>query len=95
MFLACCRCLGLPARYVSGYVYTADRAAVASRAWSEVWIGNRWVGFDVSLGSSADGGHIKLAVGLDYSDACPVRGIRLGGGEEVLSTNSQVRKEGF
>lgn len=95
VFLACCRCLGLPARYVSGYVYTADRAAVASRAWSEVWIGNRWVGFDVSLGSSADGGHIKLAVGLDYSDACPVRGIRLGGGEEVLSTNSQVRKEGF
>jgi transglutaminase-like putative cysteine protease len=95
VFLACCRYLGLPARYVSGYVYTADRAAVASRAWSEVWIGNRWVAFDVILGSSAEGGHIKLAVGLDYRDASPVRGVRLGGGEEVLSTTSQVRKSGL
>lgn len=92
IFLACCRHLGLPARYVSGYAYTPDRAGVASRAWAEVWISNRWVGFDVSQGSSAAGGHIKLAVGLDYRDACPVRGTRLGGGEEVLSTTSQVRK---
>jgi transglutaminase-like putative cysteine protease len=95
VFLACCRCLGQPARYVSGYAYTADRAAVASRAWAEVWIGNRWVGFDVSQGSNAGGGHIKLAVGLDYRDACPVRGVRLGGGEEVLSTTAQVRKAGL
>jgi transglutaminase-like putative cysteine protease len=95
VFLACCRHLGLPARYVSGYAYTPDRAGVASRAWAEVWISNRWVEFDVSLGSNAAGGHIKLAVGLDYRDACPVRGIRLGGGEEVLSTTSQVRKAGL
>jgi transglutaminase-like putative cysteine protease len=95
VFLACCRQLGLPARYVSGYAYTPDRAAVASRAWAEAWIGNRWVGFNVSQGSSADGGHIKLAVGLDYRDACPVRGIRLGGGEEELSTTAQVRKAGL
>ena len=67
---------------------------VASRAWAEAWISNRWVGFDVSQGSNAGGGHIKLAVGLDYRDACPVRGIRLGGGEEVLSTTSQVRQAG-
>ena len=92
VFLACCRYLGLPARYVSGYAYSPDRAAVANRAWAEVWISNRWVGFDVGLASNADGGHIKLAVGLDYRDACPVRGIRLGGGEEELSATSQVRK---
>jgi len=95
VFLACCRHLGLPARYVSGYAYTSDRAGVASRAWAEAWISNRWVGFDVSQASNAGGGHIKLAVGLDYRDACPVRGIRLGGGEEVLSTTSQVRKAGI
>ena len=94
IFLACCRYLGLPARYVSGYAYTPDRAAVASRAWAEAWISNRGVGFDVSQGSNAAGGHIKLAVGLDYRDACPVRGTRLGGGEEVLSATSQVRKAG-
>ena len=94
LYLACCRHLGLPARYVSGYVYTPDRANVASRAWAEVWLSNRWVGFDVSQASNATGGHIKLAVGLDYRDACPVRGVRLGGGEEVLSTTAQVRKTG-
>ena len=49
----------------------------------------------MSLGSNAEGGHIKLAVGLDYRDASPVRGIRLGGGEEVLSTASQVRRTGL
>lgn len=92
VFLACCRHLGVPARYVSGYAYTSDRAEVATRAWAEAWISNRWVGFDLGDAGSADGGHIKLAVGLDYRDACPVRGIRLGGGEEVLSTNSRVRQ---
>ena len=94
VFLACCRCLGLPARYVSGYAYTPDGAAVASRAWAEVWLGNRWVAFYVGQAGGPDGGHIKLAVGLDYGDACPVRGIRLGGGEEVLATTSRVRKAG-
>ena len=94
VFLAACRHLGLPARYVSGYAYTPDHAVVASRAWAEVWIGNRWVGFDAGQGGAGDGGHIKLAVGLDYRDACPVRGVRLGGGEEVLSTTAQVRKAG-
>ncbi|MGE0800437.1 MAG: transglutaminase N-terminal domain-containing protein [Lautropia sp.] len=94
LFLVCCRHLGLPARYVSGYAYTQDRASVASRAWAEVWLNNRWVGFDVSQGSSAAGGHIKLAVGLDYRDASPVRGVRLGGGEEELSTTAQVRPAG-
>ena len=95
VFLAACRHLGLPGRYVSGYVYTQDQAVVASRAWAEVWIGNRWVGFDSGQGGAGDGGRIKLAVGLDYRDACPVRGVRLGGGEEVLSTDAQVRKAGF
>jgi len=95
LFLVCCRHLGLPARYVSGYAYTPDRATVASRAWAEVWLTNRWVGFDVAQGSNASGAHIKLAVGLDYRDACPVRGVRLGGGDEVLSTTAQVRKTGI
>ena len=94
LYLACCRHLGLPARYVSGYAYAPDRATVSSRTWAEVWLTNRWVGFDVNQASSATGGHIKLAVGLDYRDACPVRGVRLGGGEEVLSTTAQVRKAG-
>jgi transglutaminase-like putative cysteine protease len=93
VFLSCCRELGVAARYVSGYVYSSNREEVASHAWAEAWIGGRWVSFDVSNAKQAGGAHIKLAVGLDYSDACPVRGIRTGGGQEVLSITAQVNSE--
>jgi transglutaminase-like putative cysteine protease len=91
VFIACCRLIGVPARYVSGYVYSADGGQVASHAWSEAWLANRWVSFDVSNIAGTGGPHLKLAIGLDYSDACPVRGVRLGGGEEELSTSAEVR----
>lgn len=91
VFIACCRLLGVPARYVSGYLYSLDREHVDSHAWAEAWLVNRWVSFDVSNGIAAGGAHIKLAIGLDYADASPVRGVRLGGGQEELSTRTQVR----
>lgn len=91
VFIACCRLMGVPARYVSGYVYSDDREQVASHAWAEAWLGSRWVAFDISNAGKAAGAHVKLAVGLDYSDACPVRGVRLGGGEESLRTTASVR----
>jgi transglutaminase-like putative cysteine protease len=91
VFIACCRLLGVPARYVSGYVYSEDREQVDSHAWAEAWLGSRWGSFDVSNAAAAGGAHIKLAVGLDYSDACPVRGVRLGGGEESLRTFARIR----
>jgi transglutaminase-like putative cysteine protease len=90
VFLACCRELQIAARYVSGYVYSSNREEVASHAWVEAWLNHRWVSFDISNAKAADGAHIKLAVGLDYLDACPVRGVRLGGGEEQLSIAAQV-----
>lgn len=91
VFIACSRALGVPCRYVSGYVYSTDFEQVASHAWAEVWIMNRWVSFDISNARHAGGAHIKLAIGLDYLDACPVRGVRLGGGHERLSTKAWVR----
>jgi transglutaminase-like putative cysteine protease len=90
VFVACCRELGIPARYVSGYAYTTDRQTVSSHAWAEAWLSNRWVAFDVSNAGKAGGAYLKLAVGLDYLDACPVRGVRLGGGEEELYTSARV-----
>jgi transglutaminase-like putative cysteine protease len=90
VFLACCRELGLPARYASGYVYTLDREHVASHAWAQAWLANRWVSFDVSNARKAGEAHLMVAVGLDYLDACPVRGVRLGGGEEVLHTTARI-----
>lgn len=94
VFVACCRELGIPARYVSGYVYTADRERVSSHAWAEAWLSNRWISFDVANARTIGEAHLKLAVGLDYLDACPVRGVRLGGGEEALHTQARIEAGG-
>jgi transglutaminase-like putative cysteine protease len=90
VYSTCCRAMGVPARYVSGYVYTPELEEVASHAWAEVWLANRWLSFDISNARNAGGTHLKLAIGLDYNDACPVRGVRVGGGEEKLSTLARV-----
>jgi transglutaminase-like putative cysteine protease len=90
VYTSCCRAMNVPARYVSGYVFTPDTEEVASHAWAEVWLANRWLSFDISNARNAGATHLKLAVGLDYNDACPVRGVRLGGGEEKLSTLARV-----
>ena len=90
VFLACARYLGVPARYVSGYLHSAQNEQVASHAWAEAWVGNRWIGYDVSNSSDADSGHIRLAHGLDYDDASPVRGMRIGGGNEIMHSYAKV-----
>ncbi len=90
VFIAACRSLGLPARYVSGYLLTDRDAHVASHAWAEVYAAGRWLGFDVSNRQLPDRHHLKLAVGLDYSDASPVRGVRRGGGCEALQAHARV-----
>lgn len=89
VFATCARLLGLPARYVSGYL-AADTEHVASHAWTEVRLPQGWLGFDVSNQCLADGRYVRLAIGTDYADACPVRGMRLGGGVEQLHTAVQV-----
>ncbi|WP_374434361.1 transglutaminase domain-containing protein [Inhella sp.] len=89
VFITCCRLLGLPARYVSGYLAT-DAEHVASHAWAEVRLPAGWVGFDISNRCRADGHHVRLAFGADYADACPVRGMRSGGGLEQLATFVRV-----
>lgn len=91
VFIACCRHLGVPARYVSGYLYLPDREEpVASHAWAEAWVVDRWRSFDVTNGCPAGERHIRLAVGADYLDASPVRGVRHGGGEEQMVAHALV-----
>ena len=89
-FLACVRSLGLPARYVSGYLCSEDSAHLASHAWAEVWLDGVWYSFDVTNGLSRPERHLKLAVGMDYLDECPVRGMRRGGGREQMHAQVQV-----
>ncbi len=87
VFLVACRSAGLPARYVSGYVDTSSTSGqVATHAWADVWIERerRWLSLDVSHRTLAGERHCRLAVGRDYLDAAPVRGVRRGGGAESL-----------
>ncbi len=91
-FIACARSLGLPARYVSGYLCSEDSNHLASHAWAEVWLDGAWYSFDVTNGLSRPERHLKLAVGLDYLDACPVRGMRRGGSGEQMSAHVLVSR---
>jgi transglutaminase-like putative cysteine protease len=86
VFIACCRSAGIPARYVSGYFYTGKDGEIASHAWVDVWLGREqgWMSIDVTHRTPAGGKHCRLAVGRDYLDACPVRGVRRGGGTEEM-----------
>ena len=90
VFLACARYAGVHAPYVRASLQTSLDDHVASHAWAEAWVGGRWIGYDVSNSSDADRGHIRLAHGLDYEDASPVRGMRIGGGKETMHSYAKV-----
>jgi Transglutaminase-like enzymes, putative cysteine proteases len=90
VFLACCRSVGIPARYVSGYLYSSDSAHVAMHAWAEIWLNDHWHTFDITNNTCTPNQHLKLAVGMDYLDACPVRGVRFGGGSEAMQAQAAV-----
>jgi transglutaminase-like putative cysteine protease len=94
IFIGCARALGVPARYVSGYLYDGEQseAYVAGHAWAAAWVEDLgWVSFDVSNCKSATDGYVSVAVGLDYETAAPIRGVRSGGvGDEVLDVEVNV-----
>lgn len=86
IFIAAARKLGYPARYVSGHLAHADgRELEASHAWAEAKVpGLGWVGFDPTNNICPTDAYLRVAVGLEYLGAAPVRGSRYGGGAEVL-----------
>jgi transglutaminase-like putative cysteine protease len=92
VLIACCRSAGIPARYVSGYLCSATAGSSgesATHAWVEVWLSDEkgWHGIDVTHLEPAGRRHCRLAVGRDYLDAAPVRGMRRGGGREVMDVS--------
>lgn len=96
--LALCRAAGIPARYVSGYVHAmpfGDGQLVGSEgshAWLEAFLpGNGWVGYDPTNGCPVNEAHVKIAVGRDYDDVAPLRGLRRGGGRSEMSVDVSVR----
>ena len=94
VFLSAARVIGFPARYVSGYLMMNDRIAQdATHAWAEVYVDNvGWIGFDISNAISPDERYVCAATGLDYLEAAPVSGMRLGDGNESLYVDLQVQQ---
>jgi transglutaminase-like putative cysteine protease len=92
VFIAAARAVGIPARYVSGYLYTGDSTDAASHAWVDAWLGPDigWHSIDVTHRRPALSNYCRLAVGRDYLDAAPVRGVRQGGGGERMEANVLV-----
>lgn len=94
LFIACCHSAGIPVRYVSGYIDPGDVPHSASHAWVDVWVDevdfSGWISIDVTHARFQHAGYCRLAVGRDYESAAPVRGMRRGGGDEVLDVRVDI-----
>mgnify|MGYP000900574765 CR=1 FL=1 len=98
IMLGCLRSLGLPARYMSGYLLTHPPAgkprlvgADASHAWVSAWCpANGWVDFDPTNKVIPDTEHIAIAWGRDFGDVSPQRGVILGGGSHKIKVGVTV-----
>lgn len=97
IFIACARSAGVPARYVSGHLLRSDGmvAQDAGHAWAEAYVEKLgWVGFDAANAICTTDAHVRVAIGLDYLGAAPVRGTRYGGGKETLAVAVKVDQAG-
>ncbi|MDZ4374398.1 MAG: transglutaminase family protein [Phenylobacterium sp.] len=98
VMITICRSWGIPARYVSGYLFTdrkhGDRSDPdATHAWVEVFLPSvRWIGFDPTNNTPATERHVSCAIGRDYSDVPPSRGVYKGEAESQLAVGVSVRK---
>lgn len=98
--IACCRSIGLPARYVSGYLETLPPSgqprlvgADASHAWISVYAGgSRWIDIDPTNDRLADTSHIALGYGRDYDDVSPIKGVIHGGGNHSVTVGVDVER---
>ncbi len=97
--IACMRSMGIPCRYVSGYLLTHAPegkpklvGSDASHAWVSVYMGQgHWVDFDPTNNLIPMVEHITIGWGRDYGDVCPVQGVLIGGGATILTVSVDVR----
>ena len=92
LLIAACRCANIPARYVSGYVYEPALAGeAASHAWADVYDTHRgWLSFDPTHNQQQDEHYVRVAVGRDYADVPPTRGVFKGATQESLTIHVEV-----
>ncbi|MGV0952929.1 MAG: transglutaminase family protein [Fluviibacter sp.] len=95
LMIAALRSVGIPARYMSGYILTHPApgqarlvGADATHAWVEAWCpGHGWLGLDPTNGKAVTDEFVTVACGRDYADVIPLRGVVVGGGEHSLEVS--------
>ena len=93
LMISCVRSLGLPARYVSGYLRSGKNTVghEASHAWCSVYCpGFGWLDYDPTNDVMPQNNHLTIAHGRDYSDVAPVNGVAIGGGEQMINVAVEV-----
>jgi transglutaminase-like putative cysteine protease len=99
LVLAALRGVGVPARYVSGYLYPEDEAPVGhtvvgqSHAWVEAWTGD-WFGVDATNGRPVGDHHVIVARGRDYADVTPLKGVYHGPPSESPGVQVELTRLG-
>ncbi|HXM55416.1 MAG TPA: transglutaminase family protein, partial [Candidatus Dormibacteraeota bacterium] len=96
VFIAVARTVGIPCRYVSGYVAPepAEPYVGASHAWAEAWVpGRGWRAYDPTHPGLPAELYIRLAVGRDYRDAAPTRGVFVGPAASAMEASVEIRPE--
>jgi transglutaminase-like putative cysteine protease len=97
IFIACARSGGVPSRFVAGHFLRSDGLSQqeAGHAWAEAFVPDLgWIGFDPANCICSTDAHVRVAIGLDYLGAAPVRGTRYGGGSETLTVKVRVEPAG-
>ena len=100
--VGCLRSMGIPAKYVSGYIETLPKpgqqklvGADATHAWVAYYCSEEgWVEFDPTNDVIPGTDHITIALGRDYADVCPIQGVFVGGGDHTLNVSVDVAPMG-
>ena len=91
VFISAARTMGVPARYVVGYLFAEDGKATETHAWAEAFVPEiGWVGFDPANRLCPTDRYVRLACGLDAADAAPIRGNVSGAAQERLSASVDI-----
>jgi transglutaminase-like putative cysteine protease len=91
VFISASRAMGVPARYVVGYLLSADETVTATHAWAEAHASDLgWVGFDPANRLCPTDRYVRLGAGFDAHDASPIRGHFVGQCTEALAADVRV-----
>jgi transglutaminase-like putative cysteine protease len=89
--IAVAQAAGIPARYVTGYLFTGEEEGEAAHAWAELNVGELgWIGFDPANRCCPDERYVRLGSGRDAREAAPIRGVSRGGASEAMDVSVQV-----